>query len=130
MTQENPPAERRKRKRFKMLPEAVSFVRTSWPDCTTAGRIVDISIDGLALFHVGSRLPSKASLKLDIVLPGGICYLEELSGEIIFDCETESETGGYFSARRCGAQFRGLTHDQESHLRYVIQNYTTAGQEG
>ncbi|MBW2195559.1 MAG: PilZ domain-containing protein [Deltaproteobacteria bacterium] len=77
--------DRRKYKRFNLLTDAVVFLRISWPEGATAAKIIEISPDGLRLFHMGSALPSDTPIDLDIVLPGRIAYLEELSGIIIFD---------------------------------------------
>jgi hypothetical protein len=116
--------ERRKHKRFCLGsdPVAVAFVNNSVPHLAMAGRVIDISDDGLALSHFGGRLPTHSSLELDIILPGGIANTKKLRGDSIWDTETQ----GQLRARRCGIRFRNLTDDQKAFLEYVIRHHTTA----
>ena len=116
--------ERRKNMRFKLVTDAIAFVRISRPDLATAGRITNISRHGLKLFHLCRKLSPDISLELDIAVPGEIDLLEKLSGKIVFDCESQSENIGIFSARQCGVYFEDLTDSQKSYLRHLIRHYT------
>ena len=117
--------DRRKYQRFNLLTDAVEFVRTGYPCCTTAGRITNISMDGLKLFHLCGKLSPDVSLYLDLALPGEIDFVEKLSGKIVFDHKSETETIGSFSARQCGVKFEDLTDGQKFYIRRLIENYTT-----
>lgn len=116
--------ERRNYKRFNLLTDAVAFVRMSGPDCTTAGKITNISMDGLKLLHLCGKLSPDLSIEIDVALPGEIGLLENLSGKIVFDCDSESENIGVFPARQCGVRFEDLTDDQKCYLRRLIDNHT------
>ncbi len=119
--------ERRKHKRFGLGsdPVAVAFVNNSAPHLALAGRVIDISDDGLALSHFGGRLPTHSSLELDIMLAGGMANTKKLKGNSIWDTRTQGE----LRARRCGIRFRNLTDDQKAFLEYLIRNHTTAAVE-
>jgi hypothetical protein len=117
--------ERRKHKRFNLLTDTVAFVRTSLPACTTAGRITNISMEGLQFFHLCGKLSSDVPLELDVTVAGEIDLLEHLSGKIVFDCQSETENIGVFSARQCGVHFEDLTEEKKSYVRHLIDNHTT-----
>ena len=117
--------ERRKYQRYDLLSNVVAYVRLSRPNCATAGRITNISMGGLKLFHLCGKLSPEVSLELDIAVPGEINLLEKLSGKIVFDCKSQSENIGAVSARQCGILFKDLTDGQRSYLRHLIDNHTT-----
>jgi hypothetical protein len=87
-----------------------------------AGRVTDIGHGGLALSHYGSRLPQRTSLELDILLPGKTLSAKNLTGESIWDKDTQ----GQLPTRQCGIRFRNLTDDQKALVEYLIRNHTTA----
>ena len=119
--------ERRKHKRFGLGrdPVAVAFVTNSAPDFCMAGRVTDVSDGGLSLSHFGRRLPPHSSLKLDIILPGGVASMKKLTGDSIWDVEMRGE----LQARRCGIRFPNLTDDQKAFVEYLIRTYTSSGAE-
>jgi hypothetical protein len=116
--------ERRKRKRLKLVCDAVAFVRTLRPDCLMVARITDISRNGLTVMHFGEELPLHAPLELDIVLPGGEALLTGLPGVTIWDAEIDSEARGHYPTRQCGIEFRSLTDAQKSYVQSLIRHYT------
>ena len=120
----NQTLEQRKRKRVKLVCDGVAFVRTLRPDCLMVARIIDISCNGLTIRHFGEKLPLHASLKLDIVLPGGEALLTELPGVTIWDAEIDSEVRGHYPTRQCGIEFRNLTDAQKSYVQSLIRHYT------
>ena len=122
------PLERRKRKRLKLVCDAVAFVRISRPDCLMVARIMDISHHGLTISHFGDELPPHTLLELDIVLPGGEAFLAELPGVTIWDAEIESEARGHYPTRQCGIEFRNLTDIQKSYVQSLIRHYTRNNQ--
>jgi hypothetical protein len=122
------PLERRKRKRLKLVCDAVAFVRISRPDCLMVARIIDISHHGLTIRHFGDELPPHTLLELDIVLPGGEAFLAELPGVTIWDAEIQSEARGHYPTRQCGIEFRNLTDAQKSYVQSLIRHYTRNNQ--
>jgi hypothetical protein len=106
--------------------DTVAFVTNSLPDFTAAGRVTDIGDGGLALSHFGGRLPPHSSLELDIILLGGIANRRKMTGDSIWDSETQGE----LRTRRCGIRFRNLADHQKAFVEYLIQNHTTADPKG
>lgn len=66
-------------------------------------------------------------LELDIVLPDGSIYLNQLPCRTISDVDTDDGTSIKFATRRCGIEFGGLTDDQKFALNHFIQHHTTEG---
>ena len=116
--------EQRKNKRFKPLCNAIAFVRSLFPECIVAARILDISSNGLAISHAGCWLPPSTLLDLDIVLPGGEAYLRHLPGTTVSDFEMNGKTIRDITLRRCGIQFQNLTDSEKSRVNSVIQHHT------
>jgi hypothetical protein len=119
--------ERRKHQRFNLVRDTVAAasITSSAPDCVMAGRVTNIGGGGLALAHYNCKLPQCTSLELGIVLPGETLSIRNLTGETIWDEDTQDQ----LPARRCGMRFRNLTDDQKASLKYLIRNYTTEGAE-
>lgn len=116
--------ERRKHKRFELICDAVSFIRSSRPNHITVATIVDISPAGLSVLHFSEQLPPSTSLDLDIVLPGGEALLPELTGRIQWDAVVNGPRIRLFPQRQCGIVFCDLTEVQQSYVRSLIRYYT------
>jgi hypothetical protein len=116
--------ERRKHNRFSLARDTVAaaFITNSLPHFVMAARVTDIGHGGLALSHLGGRLPQGTSLELNILLPGKTLSIRNLTGERIWDKNTQ----GQLPTRRCGMRFLNITDDQKALVEYLIRNHTTA----
>jgi len=111
--------ERRKFRRFKINPGAyVVFT----PNPNTPCRIVDISMDGIAvLFVEGQENWEGKAMELTILMDNEDCVLRNLPFEIISDFETLSGlASGETGPRRLGLRFGELTPTQRLQLEQFI----------
>jgi len=117
--------ERRQHKRFEAPSDAVVFLRTSWPDFTIVGKIIDISTSGLAFLYSAAGRQKAESCHLDIILAGPRFSLDEVPFTTISDFEISMECPvGFMAPRRRGVQFGDLTDNQGRELEYFIQSFT------
>lgn len=114
--------ERRKHERFEIWDEA--FVLLG-PDSTKLGRIIDISMGGLAFSHVGRASPPSALFELDMFLVDSDFYLDKMPYEIISDTKIRDSGFDSIAMRRCGVQFGNLTPSQISQLEQFIRSHTS-----
>lgn len=117
--------ERRQHKRFEAPSDAVVFLRTSWPDFTIVGKIIDISTFGLSFLYSAASRQKDESSHLDIILAGPRFSLGEVPFKTISDFEISMECPvGFMAPRRRGVQFGDLTDNQKRELEYFIQSCT------
>ena len=117
--------ERRKHQRFEAPSEAVVFLRTSWPDFTIVGKIMDISTSGLAFLYSAASMQKDESRNFDIILAGPRFSLGKVPFKTISDFEIPVECPvGFMAPRRRGVQFGDLTDNQKLELEYFIQSCT------
>jgi hypothetical protein len=113
--------ERRRHKRMEVRDGA--FVLLG-PDSTKLGRMIDISLGGLAFSHMARERPSNELFELDMFIIDGDFYLERVPFETISDLKTLENPFSSITMRRSGVRFGELTHDQLSLLENFIQNHT------
>ena len=105
--------ERRKHQRFEAPSDAVVFLRTSWPDFTIVGKILDISTSGLAFLYSAASMQKDESRHFDIILAGPRFSLGKVPFKTISDFEIPMECPvGFMAPRRRGVQFGDLTDNQ------------------
>ncbi len=122
MTMKKKLVERRKHKRFQVPKRTLSAFG---PHFAKIGRIVDISMGGVAFHHNGGKEPSSGSHKLDIILSERDFYLGDVSYRTISDLEIPDKAPSRSIAMRRGSlEFRKLTHNQKSRLEQFIQDHT------
>jgi c-di-GMP-binding flagellar brake protein YcgR len=119
MTNEEERVERRKHKRLRVEEDAYVILKPY-----TAGRLIDISMDGLTFDYVSTKEPSKIESELDIAVINSAFSLRNVPCKILSDFRTKSLPSNPLSIRRCGVQFRDLTPHQKSQLQRFIQNHT------
>ncbi len=117
MTNTKERVERRKHKRFKV--ENGAFVGLG-PRYDKVGRIIDISMGGLAFRCFGSREANGSCLAVFFTETN--FHLDEVQIKTISDCEIADKP---ITARRCSVQFRSLTEKQRSQIEFFIKNYAT-----
>ena len=116
------PVERRKNRRFLAQEGAFAVIG---PEFTKLGQIIDISRGGFAFRYIVTGSQENGAIEADIFLAGDGFYLEKIPIKPIWDLKVPKKfSNGSLPMRRCGVQFRDLTHHQRSQLEYFIQNHT------
>ena len=124
MTSKKERVERRQEKRFRVSDSA--FVVTT-PGDPKVGRIIDISINGLAFAYVGKDGPSDKSTEVSIFSEGcGFCVYK-VPCDIILDSGPDISSSAPLGIRQCRVKFGELKQRQISELKGFIQHYA-AGQ--
>jgi hypothetical protein len=114
--------ERRELGRYAVERHALTML---WPASSIVGRILDISMDGLAFQYTAPKKPQDASSDIEIVLSRA----DFSSGALPFRTVSDSRMKGYFgftfarTQRRRSIQFKELAEDQKAKLEYFIENY-------
>jgi hypothetical protein len=122
MTNTKIQVERRKHQRFQVQNGA--FVVLT-PPGTKVGRIVDISIGGLAFHYVGKQESSRESTQLSIFSGDCSFYLYRVPCATVSDLRAYAGGVAPLSIRRHSVQFGELTRDQVSRLEHFIRHYST-----
>ena len=118
--------ERRKHRRFYAATGAAAVFRRPWPDSSTLGQIIDISMGGLAFRYIADGERSHGSYQLEIVWGDCSARFENIPFKVISDLKTPNDAPlNSIEMRRGGVQFEELRPDQISQLEYFIQNHTT-----
>jgi len=116
--------ERRKHQRFQVQNRV--FVGVG-PHFDKVGRIIDVSLGGLAFRYVARGEPPDG-LSLDIFSADVGFFLRCVPFETVADFEIPNEKPfDLITTRQCAVQFGNLTPHQMSQLEYFIQNYTNGG---
>jgi c-di-GMP-binding flagellar brake protein YcgR len=105
---------------------AYAAFRSHRPGSFIMGKIVDISLGGLAFRYFPRPKASNRSFHIDIFLMDGSFSLNKVPVQTISDFEIDSETSFGLETRRCSVQFGDLTDNQKFNLRYFIQTYSSA----
>ncbi|UCG80305.1 MAG: hypothetical protein JSV60_10125 [Desulfobacterales bacterium] len=111
--------ERRKRKRFRVQNDA--FVVLISND-TKIGPLRDIAMDGLTFHYVGRQESLSESAELGVFSANHDLFLYNIPCKIVADSKIYERHPSPITKRRCDVQFRDLTPDQVSALRYFIEN--------
>ncbi len=121
MTNTKAQIERRKHKRFKVQNGSFAVLT---PSDTKVGRIMDISMSGLAFHYIGIEGPSNESTEISIF--SGDCgfYLYRVPCETVSDLKAYASHSAPISIRRYCVQFGDLTDDQVFRLEHFVHNYT------
>lgn len=113
--------EQRKHKRFDVKDGAYSVLGYQ---PTVMGRIVNISMDGLAVTYKGKRL--KESSEVDLFISDAGFYIDQIPVKTISDHKLEGKF--LFSSKTVwqrSLQFGDLTDEQKSQLKQFIKLYTS-----
>jgi hypothetical protein len=114
--------ERRANKRFQAPMGAFAVLG---PDATKVGRIIDISMNGLAFRHVDRKEPLHGLYELDLFMIDHDFHLNKIPFETISDYEIVNEAPfSFMTTRQTGLQFGELTPKQRSGLAHFIENHT------
>ncbi len=113
--------ERRKYKRFRVQHGA--FVVLKMSD-TGAGRLLEISMNGLRFEYAVSKAPSIQATEVEIYVSYGGFRLYGIPCRPIWDLVTYEIPTTSLHIRQCGMEFGELTPQQVSQIEYFIQNHT------
>jgi len=122
MAEVNKTTERRRHERYLAERHAITML---WPASSIVGRVVDISMDGLAFRYLASEQPQDGSSDIEIILPQDSFS----SGLLPFRTVSDQKTPGFFStligkqARRQSVQFGELNDLQRANLACFIETY-------
>ena len=119
MTNSKDRVEPRKHKRFRVQEGGYVIFKPY-----TVGRLIDISMDGLAFDYVNIKEPSKIESELDITMTKHASSLRNVPCKILSDFEVKCDPSNPLRIRRCRVQFRDLTQHQISKLEDFIHNHT------
>jgi hypothetical protein len=113
----------RKNKRFRALDGAFVAIK---PSDTHVGRLIDISMGGLAFDYViGQELP-RPPTELEVFVKGSTFRLSHIPCKAIWVKTSGLGRMNSISKRRCGVRFGKLTEQQELMLKAFIERYTAA----
>ena len=121
MTNSREIVERRKHKRLHIQNGAFVILPSHEKK---AGRIVDISPDGLTFTYHTSGDGSVMATQLDIFVAGSPIHMNKIPCRTISDFEIDSDIYRSLIKRRCGMQFGMLEKDQMFQLNDLIQHHT------
>lgn len=122
MTNTEVRVERRKHKRFRVRDGVFVILK---PSDTGAGRLVNISLDGLMLEYITTKEPSVEPTELEIFVTNSIFRLYGLPCKSVWDLPVYKHPTTSIQKRRCGVQFGELSAQQISQLEYFIHNHTS-----
>jgi hypothetical protein len=123
MASQKETVERRKHKRFKV--PIGSFVVLG-PHSGMVGRIIDISMGGLAFRHVDKEEPPDGFDELDVFHENDF-RVKHVPCESISHIETYESPFGSFTIRESALRFGDMTPYQMFQLEQFIHNYTIWG---
>jgi len=122
MTAEAERVERRGDKRFHASTGAFAVLG---PNSTKVGRVIDISLSGLAFRHADQEEPLDGLNELDVFMIDDDFHVNKIPFEAVSDFEMTNEgTLAFMRTRQSGLRFGELTPAQRSRLEYFIQNHT------
>ena len=114
--------ERREHGRYLVEKHALTLL---WPASSIVGRIIDISVAGLAFQYSATEKPRDTSSEIEIILSQS----DFSSGALPFKTVSDSRMSDHFgftftrSQRRRSIQFKELAEDQKEKLAHFIEHY-------
>jgi hypothetical protein len=124
MTDTKQQVERRKHIRFSVAEDTFVALR---PHYYRIGKVLNISIDGLAFTYMVDGKPPGQSFALDIFLDGRTFFLKEVPFITIADVACDEIPLGSVETRRMHVQFENLTSHQKDELESFIRNHSMLG---
>jgi hypothetical protein len=114
MNNEGLPSERRRHERFQVKNPAFVF------DSFRVGKIVNLSMDGLAFTYDGREHWPQGIAALDLLIDEEI-FLNRLPVRVVSDLIIAEESRYQMVTRQCGVQFGRLSSSQLHQLEYFIR---------
>jgi hypothetical protein len=94
------------------------------PSYSHVGRLIDISMGGLAFDYVVDDVLPKPPAELEIFVKGGAFRLNGIPCEAIWADTTNEGRITVIRKRTCGIRFGRLTDDQKAKLKELIDTFT------
>ena len=114
--------ERRGSKRFHASMGAFAVLG---PSAVKVGRVIDISMGGLAFRHVDKKEPMSGLNELDVFMIDDDFHVNKIPFEAVSDYEIANEGPSVHKrSRQSGLRFGALSSSQRSRLEYFIKNHT------
>ena len=118
-------AERDERRGSKRFYVSIGAFAVLGPNAAKVGRVVDISMGGLAFRHVDKEEPLSGLNELDVFMIDDDFHVNKIPFEAVSDYEIKNEgTLSFMKSRQSGLRFGKLTPGQQSLLEYFIENHT------
>jgi hypothetical protein len=114
--------ERRENKRFHASTGAFAVLG---PNSTKVGRVIDISLSGLAFRHVDKEEPLNGLNELDVFMIDDEFHVNNIPFEAVSHYEIINEGPlALIRTKQSSLRFGELTPSQRSQLEYFIHNHT------
>jgi hypothetical protein len=115
--------EKRKFKRY--LPDSRAFACLR-PGFQKLGKIMDISMGGLAFSYISDKDSIEKSHGVDIFLSGNNFFLNEIGCRVVYSYRIYSYliSGGMLNEWKCGIKFVSATENQRRELKAFLNNHT------
>lgn len=94
------------------------------PSHSHVGRLIDISMGGLAFDYVVDGVLPKPPAEVEIFVKGGAFRMNGIPCEAIWANTTNEGHVTLIRKRKCGVRFGKLTDDQKAKLKEFIETYT------
>ena len=121
MTNRKVEVEQRKHKRFRV--EDRAHIVCELPDIG-AGRLIDISMNGLRFEYAVGQAPSIEQTELEIYVSHSGFRLYGMLSKPIWDFVTYEVPTNTLQIRQCGMEFGELGPQQTSQLEYFVRHHT------
>jgi hypothetical protein len=121
------PVEHRKYARY--LPQNNAFAALG-SKYTRVGKIIDISLGGLAFDYISGEYSGQNSSRVDIFLVGNVFHLYNLPCKMVYDIKihvphVNNNFIKILTTKRCGVEFGELSDDNLAKLKLFLQINTT-----
>jgi len=114
--------ERRKFTRFLAQNDAYAALRR---DFSKAGRIYDISLNGLAFKYFAESERNETFDRVDVFLSNSEFHLPEIQCRVVYNVREPGSDGYSLSQFRCGLKFEHIKEENRNKLEIFINNHTT-----
>ncbi len=92
---------------------------------TKVGKIVDISLNGLAFRYLAEEKSTEAHEKVDIFLSENGFHLPDVSCTVLYDVKETTDGPSEISHYRCGLMYDPLEAASQDKLAYFVDHHTT-----
>ncbi len=114
--------ERRKFTRFRAQDDAFAALRG---DYSKAGKIYDISLNGLAFRYMAEEIPKEVYTHVEFFLSNIGFHLSDVPCTVVYDEKESISNSHAVSPYRCGLKFVPLKEEQQNKLEFFLNNHTT-----
>lgn len=94
------------------------------PSHSHVGRLIDISMGGLAFDYVVDDVLPKPPAEVEIFVKGGIFRMSGIPCKAIWAETTNQGRITVIRKRKCGVEFGELTDDQKAQLKAFLETFT------